>query len=202
MNEDVLRKISYGLYIVSTLDGKRLTGCTANSSIQINSSPNTIIVSINKSNYTNECINKTGKFAVSILSEASDPKIIGNFGFQSGKDVNKFDNIDYEIKEDIPVVKDSCGYMVCNVINKMETSTHTIFLGEIIDGDIFNYDVEPMTYSYYHKVVRAAKPKADNKETKKYVCTICGYIYEGDELPENYICPICKQGADKFKEVK
>lgn len=207
MNTEVLRNLSYGLYVVSTLDGDRPTGCTANSVMQINVSPNTIIASINHNNFTNKCIKKSGKFAVSILSEKSDPFIIGNFGFQSGENINKFDNVEYELKTGLPVVTDSCGYMVCKVINTMETETHTIFLGEIIDCDILDNNT-PMTYAYYHKEVKGKsnnKPKEEVSEaasTNKYVCSVCGYIYEGEYLPEDFICPICKQGADKFVKVE
>ena len=207
MNTNVLRNLSYGLYVVSSLDGDRLTGCTANSVIQINSSPNTVMASINRDNFTNKCIKETGKFAVSILSEKSDPSIIGNFGFQSGKDVNKFENVKYELKEGLPVVLDSCGYIVAKVIDKMETSTHTIFLGEIIDCDVLENE-NPMTYAYYHKEVKGKSSTVINKESteghklNKYMCTVCGYIYEGEYLPDDFICPICKQGADKFKQIE
>ena len=201
MNTNVFRNLSYGVYVVSSLDGERLTGCIANSVMQITSSPETVIVSLNHNNFTNECIEKTGKFAVSILSEKSDASLIGNFGFRSGRDNNKFENVNYIIKESMPIVQDSCGFIVCNVINKMETETHTIFLGKVIDCDVNSKD-EPMTYAYYHKVVKGS---ANNKESKntstKYVCSVCGYIYEGEELPEDYICPVCKQGRDKFNKL-
>lgn len=216
MNFDVFRDMSYGVYIVTTMDGERPTGCVANSIMQITSSPATIAVSMNHDNYTNRCIEQSGKFAFSILGEQSDSSLIGTFGFQSGKNVNKFDGIDFEIKEGMPVIKDSCGYVTCKVINKMETETHTVFLGEVIDGDVFEKAGTAMTYAYYHKVVKGKSPRnaptylpeEDKKEAKqntsasRYVCTVCGYIYEGDELPRDFICPICKQGADKFKKVE
>lgn len=211
MDTNVFRSMSYGVYVVSSLDGERLVGCTANSIMQITSSPATIAISINHDNYTNLCIEKTGKFAFSILSQQSDPALIGNFGFQSGKDVDKFDGIDYEIAEGLPVLKDSCGYVVCNVIQKMETASHTVFLGEVIAGEVFNRGAEAMTYAYYHKVVKGKSPKnaptylPDEEETEKprtgrFVCQVCGYVYEGESLPDDFICPVCKQGADKFKQ--
>lgn len=211
MNKNVFRNLSYGVYVVSTLDGARHTGCIANSIMQITSSPASIAVSMNHDNYTNGCIEKNGMFAVSILSEASDPSLIGQFGFQSGKDTNKFDNVDYSVKEGLPVINDSCGYIVCRVIDKMETSTHTVFLGEVVDGDILD-STPAMTYAYYHNVVKGKSPK--NAPTylpeeleapaspKKWVCSVCGYVYDGEipfeEVPEEYCCPVCKQGKDKF----
>ncbi len=211
MNTNAFRNLSYGVYIISTLDGERPTGCVANSAMQITSSPATIAVSVNHDNYTNSCIQKTGKFAVSILSEESDATLIGTFGFQSGKEVNKFDGVQALEKEGIPVIADACAYVVCKVIDKMETATHTVFLGEVIDADVLK-KAEPMTYAYYHKVVKGKSPKnaptylPEEKEEKaddaKWVCSICGYVYDGEtpfeELPEDFRCPICKQPKEKF----
>jgi flavin reductase (DIM6/NTAB) family NADH-FMN oxidoreductase RutF/rubredoxin len=185
--------------------------------MQITSSPATIAVSINHDNFTNQCISDTGKFTISILSEGSDPGIIGNFGFQSGRTVNKYDATAYEMVNGLPVVSDACGYLVCEVIDKMETSTHTVFLGAVKDAEVLKGG-EAMTYAYYHKVVKGKSPKAaptylpeeDEKETKpdgsagaptkRYVCQVCGYVYEGTHLPEDYKCPVCGVGADRFVE--
>jgi flavin reductase (DIM6/NTAB) family NADH-FMN oxidoreductase RutF/rubredoxin len=212
MNTNVFRNISYGVYIVSSMDGERPTGCTANSVMQVTSSPATIAISINHNNFTNECIKKVNKFAISILLETSNPSIIGTFGFRSGKDTNKFDGISYEMKENLPVIKDSCGYIVCNVIDKMETATHTVFLGEVIDGDIFNDSGQVMTYAYYHKVIKGKSPKnaptylPDENEKQevnksKYICQICSYVFEGETIPQDYKCPICGQGAEHFRKL-
>ncbi len=216
MNKNAFRSLSYGVYIISTVDGNRPTGCVANSAMQITSSPATIAVSINHDNYTNSCIEKSGKFAISILTEESDPGLIGRFGFQSGKDVNKFDGIESLEREGLHVISDACSYIVCKVINKMETATHTVFLGEVIDADVLKKE-EPMTYSYYHKVVKGKSPKnaptylpeEDKKEEvkideAKWVCGICGYVYDGSEpfenLSEDYKCPICKQPKSVFQK--
>lgn len=214
MNTDIFRDMSYGVYVTSTLDGDRPTGCITNSIMQITSSPATIAVSVNHDNYTNGCIEKTGKFAFSILSEKSDPSLIGTFGFHSGRDTDKFADVPYELVEGIPVVKDTCGYVVCKVIDKLETATHTVFLGEVIAADVYEGG-NAMTYSYYHKVIKGKSPKnaptylpdKEEKEEAKeegnvtYVCQVCGYVYEGDPLPEGFKCPLCGQGAEKFKRV-
>ena len=215
MNKNILRNLSYGVYVISTLDGDRPTGCIANSAMQITSSPATIAVSMNHDNYTNSCIEKSGFFAVSILSEKSDPSLIGQFGFQSGKDIDKFASVDHQIKEGVAVVNDSCGYIVCKVIDKMETSTHTVFLGEVIDGDVFD-STPAMTYAYYHNVIKGKSPKnaptylpEETEESapaakEKWVCSICKYVYEGEtpfeELPDSFVCPVCKQSKDKFEK--
>lgn len=214
MNTKIFRNMSYGMYVVGTMDGERPTGCIANSIMQITSSPATIAASINHDNYTNGCIEKSGVFSFSILAENSPSDLIGTFGFQSGKDADKFSGVDYEMISGVPVVKNTCGYVVCKVIDKMETATHTVFLGEVIAAEVYD-SLPEMTYSYYHKVVKGKSPKnaptylPDETEDAapktsgktKYVCQVCGYIYEGDVLPDDFVCPICKQGADKFKKV-
>jgi len=214
MNKQVLRSLSYGVYITTAMDGQRPVGCVTNSVMQITSSPATVAVSVNHDNYTNGCIEKSGFFAVSILAENSDAFLIGRFGFQSSKDVDKFEGIEYESVEGVPVIADGCGYVVCKVINKMETSTHTVFLGEIIAGETGS-KTAPMTYAYYHNVVKGKSPKnaptyipeepkaePEAKSKVKHVCTVCGYEYVGDPLPEGYVCPICRQPASVFKRVE
>ena len=208
MNTKVFRNISYGVYIITAMDGERPTGCTANSVMQVTSSPATIAISINHDNFTNGCIKKAHKFAISILSETSDPLLIGTFGFKSGKDTDKFNDVSYEMKENLPVIKDSCGYIVCKVIAKMEAETHTVFLGEVIDGDVFNGPAQAMTYAYYHQVIKGKSPKNaptylpdEDKKQAKFECQICGHIYEGESVPEDYICPICGENAEHFKKL-
>ena len=218
MNSKVLRNLSYSVYIVSTMDGERPTGCTANSAMQITSSPATIAVSINHDNYTNHCIDASGLFAVSILAETSAPSLIGHFGFQSGRAVNKFDTVSFEMKSGVPIITDSCGYIVCKVINKMETSSHTVFLGEIIDGDVL-LSAPAMTYAYYHNVIKGKSPKTaptyipeeesaasaptENISASKWVCSVCGYIYDGntpfEEVTDDFVCPLCMRPKDNFK---
>ncbi|WP_167955675.1 flavin reductase family protein [Anaerosporobacter faecicola] len=158
MNNRALFNLSYGVYIISTWDNGRPTGCVANSAMQITSDPATIAISINHNNYTHKCLTESGRFAISIVSEKTDPKIIGTFGYQSGETVNKFDEVDYEIKGMLPVIKDSCGYLTCEIIDQMDTSSHTVFLGKIVDADLMEA-ADPMTYSYYHKVIKGKSPK-------------------------------------------
>ena len=215
MNTKAFRNLSYGVYVISSLDDGRCTGCIANSVMQITSSPATIAVSMNHDNFTNSCIADSGLFSVSILSEQSDPSLIGRFGFQSGKDTFKFAGVDFTLTDSgLTIVNDACSYICCKVIDKMETSTHTVFLGEVIDADVLKSE-PAMTYAYYHNVIKGKSPKnapsyqpeeEDSKasSSKKWVCGICGYVYEGEvpfeELPDTYVCPICKQSKDKFQK--
>lgn len=214
MDTKVLRNMSYGVYVVTTMDGERATGCIANSIMQVTSSPVTVALSMNHNNFTNACIKKYGKFGVSILSEDSDTSLIGNFGFQSGKDADKFAEVSYESIAGVPVLPQTLGYMVFHVMDSLETSTHTVFIGELVDADV-TQSGNPMTYAYYHNVIKGKSPKnaptyqpeEEHKEDTKptYKCSVCGYVYDGElpfeELPEDYKCPICKQPKSVFVRV-
>ena len=159
MDNQVFRNLSYGVYIISSAAEGRYTGCTVNSIMQVTSAPPSIALSVNHSNYTHESLEKTGKFAVSILSEKSAPISIGTFGFRSCRDFDKFSVIPYELKSGLPVVKDACGYLICTITGRLETSTHTLYLADVDDGGLLN-DETPMTYAYYHKVIKGKSPAA------------------------------------------
>lgn len=222
MDERIFWSMSYGVYIAATMDGERPTGCVANSIMQVMAEPATIALSINHDNFTNKCIAKTGLFSFSVLTEKSDPSLIGRFGFHSGKDTDKFDGVEYEMISGVPVIRDSCGYVVCRVIDKMETPTHTVFLGQVIQTEVYEGAAAPMTYAYYHKVIKGKAPKnaptyipaldgaeekneahaEKGKELSKWKCDVCGYIYEGEELPDDYKCPICGVDASHFIKIE
>jgi len=206
MDKNILKNLSYGMYVIGTKDDKYV-GCIANTVVQITSNPITIAISINHDNYTNKIIKKSNKFSISILSENSNPKIIGTFGYLSSKDVDKFENFETKELEGMPIITDTCGNIVCKVINTTETKTHTIFLGEVITMENYN-DFKPMTYRYYHEVLKGKSPKnaptyieKNNKTTNIWKCNICGYEVEMDELPEDYRCPICGQPKSEFTKI-
>jgi len=157
MNKSAFHNLSYGVYIISTWDKGRPTGCVANSAMQITSEPPTIALSLNHDNYTNQCIQDSGFFSISVMPETADPALIGKFGYRSGRDTDKFDGTDYTVKSSVPVLDAGCAYITCRVIDKMETSTHTVFLGEVTDAD--KYEGKPMTYAYYHEVIKGKAPK-------------------------------------------
>ncbi len=160
MDLNILRKISYGMYIITSTDGSRINGQFANTAFQTTSEPPTMAISINKQNYTHEIISKGGVFAVSVLEKETPIKLIGAFGFKSGRDVNKFENVKYELKDTkCPIIlENSIGYMEAKVISSLDVGTHTIFVGEIIGAEMYK-DIEPMTYAYYHEVKRGTTHK-------------------------------------------
>ena len=210
MNVTAFYNLSYGVYICTTWDEGRPVGCVANSAMQVTSSPATIAISINRNNYTHKCVEDTGYFSVCVLGEKCDPKLIGTFGFRSSRDTDKFDGTPYSVRGKLPVLNGCLCYFSCKVVGKMETSTHTVFLGEVYEAEVLSSD-KPMTYAYYHKVLKgktAANAPTYIEEKKKesgakYVCTVCGYEYDGDvpfeDLPEDWVCPLCGVGKDKFE---
>lgn len=208
MNTNILRDLSYGVYLIGSKKDGKTVGCIANSVMQITSNPAKIAISINVENYTNNAIEETNEFVCSILPENIDSNVIGTFGFKSSKDIDKYKEIKYTLKDGYPIVDGAIGYIKCKVVDKLQVDTHTIFIGKVIESAKIT-DEEPMTYAYYHKVKKGKSPakaptyieEKEEKGKKKYICTVCGYVYEADELPENFTCPICGVDRNMFKEV-
>ncbi len=193
-----LFKIGYGLYVISgrTPDGKD-TGCIANAVSQITNTPNRIAVTINKANYTHDVIMETKKLIVNSLSVDAPFSVFQNFGFQSGRDVNKFDGWEI-LRADNGVAylpKYINSFMALNVEATQDFGTHTMFICSVAEARVIS-GRETMTYNYYQENV---KPKPQASKKKGYVCQICGYVHEGEDLPEDFICPICKHPASDFK---
>ena len=227
MNTKALYKISYGVYVVCSVKGGKINGQIANTVIQVASEPPTIAVSINKDNLTHEYIKESGVFTASILCQDTPLSFIGNFGFKSGRDTNKFEGINYKTgTTGAPVVTDySTAYMEVRITRELDVGTHTMFIGELVDADVLTEDT-CMTYEYYHQVKKGTTPKSapsyvEKKEEKsgmkKYECSVCGYIYdpaEGDpdsgiapgtafeDLPDDWVCPICGAAKDDFREAE
>ena len=190
-NSKITWKISQGMYVLTTNNG----GCIVDAVSQVSGGDSPLIsVAVMKKNYTNELMKNNDRFAISVLGENVNPEIIKVFGFNSSRDINKFENIEIENILDQKVIKDSLGYMICEKVDSIENETHTIFIGRLVEADLYK-DEKEMTYAYYqeHKE-ELLKVKTENEKTA-WVCTICGYIYYGEELPDDYKCPIC--GVDK-----
>jgi flavin reductase (DIM6/NTAB) family NADH-FMN oxidoreductase RutF/rubredoxin len=195
MNKSAFYKMSYGLYVVSSVSGDRFNGQIANTVFQVTSEPPTLGISINKQNLTHDFIHESRKFSVSVLSIATPLEFIGRFGFKSGREINKFEGIQYKIGQTgVPIMLEhGVAFMEAEVIGEMDCGTHSIFLGQIKDCDLL-HDEEPMTYAYYHAVkggkspktaptYQADGPKPDLTKTKedkmtKYICSVCGYVYD------------------------
>lgn len=202
MDKKIFRDISYGMYVVTSLEA----GCVINTLTQITSENPIITISLNKENYTNKVIKENNKFVVSVISEKTNPNVISTFGFQSSKEIDKFANFDYEVVNGTKVLKeDTVGYLECEVIEVVDAETHDIFIARVIDTKKVN-DYTPMTYKYYHEVIKGKAPKKAptyveeevNTNEEVYVCEICGYVHKGP-LPENFVCPICGVDRTHFK---
>lgn len=190
-NEKILWKISQGMYVLTTEGG----GCVVDSVSQISAGENPLIaVSVMKKNYTNELMKNNTRFAISILGKDVNPDIIKTFGMNSMRDINKFENVKTTEVEGVKVIDNSLGYMVCDIIDSIDNDTHTLFIGRIVEADLIE-DKEAMTYAYYQENKDDLLKVTTNNGKTAWVCTVCGYIYYGDELPEGYRCPIC--GVDK-----
>ena len=201
MNKNTMFKISYGLYVLSASENGFDNGCIINTFSQVTDTPLRVSVTINKSNKTCEMIERTGKFNVSILSEDVSFDTFKHFGFQSGRDVNKFDGYtDVKRSENGILYLTSCsnGFVSGKVIQTIDVGTHLIFIAEVEDCDILS-DVPSVTYDYYHKNI---KPKPQEEKKGGYRCKICGYVYEGDPIPEDFICPLCKHPASDFERIE
>ena len=152
-----------------------------------------------KRNYTNELLKANNKFAISILGNNVNPEIIKTFGFNSARDINKFEKTETIKIEDIDVIKNSLGYMICEIVDTIENDTHTLFIGKIVEADVFE-DKEPMSYGYYQEHKDELLKVTTEKGKTAWVCTVCGYVYYGEELPEDFKCPLCGVGKELFKK--
>ena len=200
LDPTALFKIGYGLYVVTCNDGKKDNGLIVNTVTQVSDNPNRIAVNVNKANYSCEVIKNTGRLNVSVLSEDATFKIFEHFGFQSGKNVNKFAGYEHQAKavNGLPyLTKYANAYISGNVTGMVDLGTHIMFICEVTESVKLS-DIETMTYTYYQNNVKP-KPETDKKG---WVCDICGYIYEGEDLPEDFICPLCKHGAADFSKLE
>jgi flavorubredoxin/flavin reductase (DIM6/NTAB) family NADH-FMN oxidoreductase RutF len=195
-----LFNIEYGLYVVTSNDGKKDNGLIVNTVTQVTNTPNKIAVTINKDNYSHHVIKQTGKMNINCLSVDAPFSVFEKFGFTSGRNTDKFAGC-------TPLRSDNGlaflpryinAFMSLEVVQYVDLDTHGMFICEITEARVIS-DKESMTYSYYHSNVKP-KPKTEGKTG--YVCKVCGYIYEGDVLPEDFICPLCKHGAVDFEPIK
>ena len=228
MNMRAVQKMCYGVYIISSKKDDKINGQIANTAFQITSEPATVAISINKQNLTHEYIKASNVFTISILSKDAPMTLIGNFGFKSGRDIDKFETTKHRIGvTGSPIVlEQTVAFVECEVLSSTDVGTHTIFIGKIIDCDNVS-DAEPMTYAYYHQIKGGKSPKTAPTYIKeepeigvtvssgKYVCKICGYVYDpakGDpdggiepgapfeKIPDTWTCPICNAPKSEFEK--
>ncbi len=195
-----LFNIGYGLYVVSAREGHKDNACIVNTVTQLTDQKLRVAVTINKQNLTHDMVKNTGVMNVCCLTEETPFQIFEYFGFKSGKDVDKF------VTENVPradnhlvIIPDySNAFFSLKVEREVDLDSHTMFICEVTQAQVLS-SKPTMTYAYYHKNV---KPQPQKPKSKGFVCTICGYVYEGDELPQDFICPLCKHGAEVFEKIE
>ena len=200
MDMKAMFQLSYGLFVVTAKEGEKDNGCITNTAGQVTTTPNRITLAVNKNNYTHDMILRTGVFNVSILSEKAVFDTFRHFGFQSGRDVDKF--ADYGSAKRSAnglyyITEGTNAYLSAKVVDTMDLGTHTLFLADVTDGEVLD-SAASATYGYHQSKIKPAPAK---EEQKGWRCKICGYIYEGDVLPEDFICPVCKHGAADFEKI-
>ena len=203
VDPNAMFKLSYGLFVLSAeADGKH-NGCIINTAVQLTDTPKRITIAVNKANFTHDMILKTRKFNISVLSTSAPFSLFRQFGFQSGRDTEKFDG-----KFEIRVSANGLVYLSQyanavisgEVVDALDYGTHTLFVADVTEAKILSGEPS-VTYSYYFEHIKPKpQPKEDNKPG--WVCKICGYVYEGEDLPADFICPLCKHGAEDFEKLK
>lgn len=206
MNQKAFHKLSYGVYIVSSSADGRESGCVINTMTQVTSSPARISIALNKNNYTLKLIQVSGTFSGVVLSENVDMELIRRFGFQSGRDVKKFDGIPQGrdgLYNPYPM-EGAAARFACRVIAEVDAGTHMLIIGDVIEAEVLDETAGVLTYSDYHIKKNGSTPpnapsyQADAGKTVGWRCSVCGYILESDTLPEDFICPVCKKDASYF----
>lgn len=204
IDTNALYNIGYGLYVITSNDGTKDNGMIGNTVIQVTSNPMQVVVCINKGNYSHDVINQTGIMNVNCLSTEAPFSVFEKFGFSSGKDKNKFEGDEVVRSENglVYLSKYINSFMSLKVENYIDFGTHGMFVCSITEAKVVS-KAETMSYAYYHKNVKP-KPNAtkDSSGKKKWVCKICGYVHEAEELPEDFECPICGHGPADFEELK
>jgi len=221
INYEALFKISYGLYIVSSGSKDYGNGFISNTVFQVTSQPPKFAACCNKDNHTAEVIGSTGSFSVSMLHEDAAAGIIGTFGYKSGKEINKMEGMELKYGETgVPIVlNEAIAFLECRVVETIDVGTHLMFIGELVQAEVLDESLEPLTYLYYRRVKKGVAPKnaptyvdkskLEKKpaegEYAKYECAACGFVYdeekEGkkfDEMPDDWVCPVCGAEKDDF----
>jgi len=193
-------KLSYGLFVLTAKDGGKDNGCIINTAIQITSNPLRISIAAMKANYTHDLVLKTGEFNVSILAESAPFSTFQRFGFQSGRNTDKFAGCGYDVRTEngIRYVPENTNAVIsAKVAESFDYGSHTLIIADVTEAIVLSNE-RSLTYQYYFDNIKP-KPAPPKEEKKGYVCKICGYVYEGDPLPADFICPICKHPAQDFE---
>ncbi len=205
IEKQAMYKLTYGLFVLTTTDGEKQNGCIVNTVSMITDNPKRITVFVNKANYSEELLRKTGVFNVSVLTEKAPFAIFKQFGFCSGRDTDKFADKEYAKTENGLNYISDCANAVLSakVVDSYDYGTHTLFVAEVTEAKTLSED-KSVTYEYYQTNIKPnpAAPAKTEEKPKGWVCKICGYVHEEEELPADFICPWCKHSAEDFERIK
>ena len=204
-NKKAMYALSYGLFVLTTKVGEKDNGCIINTGMQVTTNPNRILFAVNKDNYTHDMLLESKRFTLSVISEEAPFSLFQHFGFQSGRNVDKFEGYPDAVRGENEVMRPTKGvnaWISGWIVATTDLGTHTLIIADVVDGDVIS-DAPSATYAYYQSNIKP-KPQApaEPSEKKRWVCKVCGYIYEGDTLPEDFVCPLCKHPASDFEELK
>jgi flavin reductase (DIM6/NTAB) family NADH-FMN oxidoreductase RutF len=202
MDNNAIFKFSYGLYVLTAKENGRDNGCIINTAGLITDTPKRIQIAVNKANFTHDMIVRTGEFNVSILNQDAPFGVFQQFGFCSGRDTDKFAEVSYADRTEngIRYIPENTSAVISGkVVESYDWGSHTLFIAEVTEAHVLS-DVPSMTYQYYFDHVKP-KPAVSSEKKTGWVCKICGYVYEGEELPADYVCPLCKHGPEDFERV-
>ena len=200
MNMKALYHITYGLYLLSARSYGQDNACIINTAVQVASEPLRISISVNKGNKTHDMIMESGRFNLSALTTDAPFSLFQRFGMQSGRDVNKFIGFDDVRRADNGILvlsRYASAYISLKLVRTLDLGSHTLFIAELEDAQVLS-DLPACTYGYYQSDI---KPKPQPVKKKGWVCSVCGHVYEGEELPEDYVCPLCRHGREDFQPI-
>ena len=203
MDRKAMYRLSYGLFVLTAREAEKDNGCIINTAIQAASEPNQLSICVNKTNYTHDMIERTGKFTVSVLSQNAQFELFKHFGFQSGRNTNKFETFkkcDRGINDIYYITEGTNAYISVKVIKTEDLGSHTMFIGEITDMEVLS-NIPSVTYDYYQNNIKPENVGKTEDGKTIWRCRICGYEYVGEELPDDFICPLCKHPASDFEKV-
>ncbi len=203
MDKKAMYQLSYGVFMLGTRHGDKKNGCIINTCMQVANSPTRVSVSVLKSNYSCDLIKESGVFTVSILDKSVTFETIRHFGMQSGRDVDKLESLPLPVDDNgVPYMGwAACAMLSCKVVSSQDLGSHMLFIAEVTDGKVLS-DHAPLTYADYQNELKPKPQKvAQDKKIVGWKCKICGYVYEGTELPADYSCPLCGHGPDDFEPI-
>lgn len=205
MDRKAMHALTYGLFVLTAKQENRHNGCIINTAMQVTTEPNRISITVNKANHTHDMLMETDDFTVSVISEDADFDLFKHFGFQSGKDTDKFSGFD-DVREakngTLVVTKGTNAYISGKISDRIDLGSHTMFIADVVDGEILS-DEKSASYEFYQKNIKPVRNAKEGEKDGKtvWVCTVCGYEYEGEEIPSDFVCPWCKHPASDFEKV-